>query len=364
MIFKIDKSCLNVIENEYAIKALNTLAYNREKGRNFIFAEKEVLDILKEKDCLDSLTQKVFKSLFNNSSENKLYFESVNKYINIVEKIDGDRVLKINDKEECNVKLEELSSNNMTDITIIITENGDDYELYKLIAKYYAKSNRIKTSIWFDLKLGGGSTTSKTLEYEIETNKEFETNKKLCLCIVDSDIKFLNGPAGDTKKSVEKFIKKKTQDFWKVIFLDVHEIENLLPICWMEKCTTDIKTSSETIKFLRYLTDKEKKHKAIYYFDIKNGIKKEKFICKDEKNKEYRKFWISYLEDYGIEIDKVEGEHIINGLSQKILSKVVKECIEKNWLDELNPIDEHLKEKWTSVGKDVFSWGCVGNRIL
>ena len=70
------------------------------------------------------------------------------------------------------------------------------------------------------------------------------------------------------------------------------------------------------------------------------------------------------MEDYGIEIDKVEDEHIINGLSQKILSKVVKECIEKNWLDELNPIDEHLKEKWTSVGKDVFSWGCVGNRIL
>ena len=56
------------------------------------------------------------------------------------------------------------------------------------------------------------------------------------------------------------------------------------------------------------------------------------------------------MEDYGIEIDKVEGEHIINGLSQKILSKVVKECIEKNWLDELNPIDEHLKVKLTSVG--------------
>ena len=374
MIFKIDKSCLNVIENEYAIKALNTLAYNREKGRNFIFAEKEVLDILKEKDCLDSSAQKVFKSLFNNSSENKLYFESVNKYINIVEKIDGDRVVKVNDKEECKVKLEELSSNNMTDITIIITENRDDYELYKLIAKYYAKSKRIKTSIWFDLKLGGGSTTSKTLEYEIETNKEFETNKKLCLCIVDSDIKFLNGPAGDTKKSVEEFIKKKTQDFWKVIFLDVHEIENLLPICWMEKCTTDIKTSSETIKFLKYLTDKEKEHKAIYYFDIKNGIKKEKFICKDKKSvekmkkfrkdEEYRKFCISYLKDYGIEIDKIKDEHIINGLSTKILSKVVKECIEKNWLDELNPIDEHLKEKWASVGKDVFSWGCVGNRIL
>lgn len=365
MIFKIDKSCLNAINNKDrdSIIALDDLASSRRKGKNFIFAEKSVLETLYKAD-ISKGAKEVFKSLFNNSSEDKLYWQTVNKYINVVDKVIEPQIEKIGDAEELKVELKSLKDSDIHDYTLLITENQSDCEFYKLIGQYYARSkNIVRTKIMFDLKPGGGDTTVNILSLTV--NNE---TRKLCLCIVDSDKKFPKDTGGSTKEHIKNFIKKHpVQDIWKVIILDVHEIENLLPISYIEKCSKDIRTSSNTIKFLKDLIDSE----AIFYFDMKDGIKKEKFICKDfgdptikkkfYKNENFRSYWEEYVKNYVKDMKNIQDEHIINGFGKKILERIIKEFSSKEIsLEE----DGYLKGKWISLGRDIFSWGCVGDRIL
>lgn len=372
MIFKIDESCLEAIDklNNDAISALEMLALNRKKGKNIIFAEKCVLEVLKECACFSLPVKFLFRSLLNNAIENKLYFKGVNKYINIVNKIDGNRVgKKDNNVEEFKVTLDELSQVDISDYTEFITENQDDAEFYKLITRYYVKSKSIKVSSEFDfeLKPGGGDTIAKILELEIKNKR------RLLLCIVDSDIKYPSAGKGSTIEHVEGVIEKEKEGFWKVIFLDVHEIENLLPLCWVEECTEDTVTSSDTIKFLRYLieTDKNRdKDKAIYYFDMKKGIEGKRYICSDtedenkmkeyRKNENFRKFWTTYLKGYGIAMDNLKSGDIISGFGNKVLSKVLEKYEKER---EFPKIDKYIEDRWLLLGKDIFSWGCVGRRI-
>ena len=368
MIFKIDKSCLDAINNKDrdSIIALDDLASNRRKGKNFIFAEKSVLEALYKADISEGAKQ-VFYSLFSKSSEDKLYLQAVNKYINVVDKVIEPQIGKNGNKEEFKVELKSLKDSDIYDYTVLITENQNDSEFYKLIGKYYARSkNIIKSKIMFDPKPGGGDTTVKILSVTVNN-----ATKKLCLCIVDSDKKFPKDTGGDTKKHIEKFIKEHpVQDIWKVIILDVHEIENLLPISYIEKCSKDVSTSSNTIKFLNHLISSYPIPEAIFYFDMKDGIKKEKFICKNPNNSEiqkkfnenanFRYYWHNYVISYGININTVSSEHIINGIGKKILEKIIKEFSSQEISLEK---DDYLKDKWISLGRDIFSWGCVGDRI-
>ena len=362
MIFKIDKSCLDAIDSgdRDAIAVLEQLALHRRAGKNYIFAEKGVLEKLMVQKDFSRTMRTLFKSLYNNSSEDKLYLKSVNKYINMVY-----NKTKEENKIEIVMELTSKKAVDICDTTVLITENQEDALFYELIAKYYTKYNGFKNiEFFFESKPGGGNTTAKVLERTVYTEN------RLCLCIVDSDKKFPDDSGGDTKKHVEDFTKCKTQDIWKAIILDVHEVENLIPIGWIEKCIP-----CETISFLKYLKRKvaEKKNDApIYYFDIKKGIEKDKFVCADsqDKNKKgfdksqcFRNYWSVYLKGYGIDLNnlgEINGKRIIQGTNEKILNKILgKYKIED--IDMVN--EEHLKDKWLSLGRDIFSWGCVGGRI-
>lgn len=366
MIFKIDESCLKAIDSgdnaaNAAIAILEQLALHRRAGKNYIFAEKGVLEKLMVQKDFSRPTRTLFKSLYNNSSEDKLYLKSVNKYINMVY-----NKTKEENKIEIVMELTSKKAVNICDTTVLITENQEDALFYELIAKYYTKYNGFKNiEIFFESKPGGGDTTARVLEQTVISEN------RLCLCIVDSDKKFPDDSGGTTKIHVEDFTKCKTQDIWKAIILDVHEVENLIPIGWIEKCIP-----CETISFLKYLKRKvaeEKNNAPIYYFDIKKGIEKDKFVCADSQNKQKRKnfnksecfrnYWSVHLKGYGIDLnnlEKINGKCIIQGANENILNKILgKYKIED--IDMVN--EEHLKDKWLSLGRDIFSWGCVGGRI-
>jgi hypothetical protein len=368
LIFKIDESCLKAIDlgDEDAIAALEQLALYRRKQRNYIFARKNVLEKLMVQDFFSKPVQSVFYSLLNRGAEDRSYLEGVNKCINIV----------YNKKNECNgkeisIELKSISNIDICDTTVLITENQEDALFYELIAKYYTKYKGFKNiEISFESKPGGGDTTARVLEQTVNSGN------RLCLCIVDSDKKFPNDSGGTTKIHVEDFTNCKTQDTWKAIILDVHEVENLIPIGWIEKCNTENYIPDKTISFLQYLKRNVtvgENNAPIYYFDIKKGIKKDKFVCADSQDKDiqkrfnksecFRNYWSEHLKDYGIDLDKLEkidGEYIIQGVDKNILNKILGKY--KN-VDNYTVNEEHLKDKWLSLGRDIFSWGCVGGRI-
>ena len=181
MIFKIDESCLKAIDSgdnaaNAAIAILEQLALHRRAGKNYIFAEKGVLEKLMVQKDFSRPTRTLFKSLYNNSSEDKLYLKSVNKYINMVY-----NKTKEENKIEIVMELTSKKAVNICDTTVLITENQEDALFYELIAKYYTKYNGFKNiEIFFESKPGGGDTTARVLEQTVISEN------RLCLCIVDS----------------------------------------------------------------------------------------------------------------------------------------------------------------------------------
>lgn len=65
------------------------------------------------------------------------------------------------------------------------------------------------------------------------------------------------------------------------------------------------------------------------------------------------------MDDYNILVDNTSNDNILYGLGN-ILSRVLEEKNVNILFNELNQIDDHLGEKWLTLGKDIFSWGCVG----
>lgn len=365
MLFKIDESCLSAIDrnDENAICALSSLALSRKYGHNVIFADRMVLENLINKNCFERPICNIFKKIFINS-ELKLYWKNINRYVVIVDEIKGDRLSIVEDKEEYKIALNELKSQTIFGKTILLTENIDDAKIYYIISKYYRNCNRInKFDTQFDEQMGGGGTIAKVLE-SISNKKENH-----CLCIVDSDKKFPEATCGDTMAKTQAFARNKEQHLWKLCCLDVHEIENLIPIKWIEKVTMDIPNIENCTNFINHLF--EKKDESIYYFDMKEGIKSDKFICsnKDDpsakkkynKAENFRRYWRQHLDSYNINIDNVSGEYIIPGTCKKLLEKIIKEYGDEICFEE---IEDHLKEKWLDIGITVFSWGCVGERII
>lgn len=368
MLFVIDEECLTALDakTEDAVAALEMLALNRRKCRNLIYAPKSVLEDLMKRTCFSDIVKKTFQALFNRSVEIKLYFNAVNRYVKIVSEITGERVSIIDGKEECKITLKELAECDVSNYTALITENLDDGRLYKLMGRYYEFENGLyRIPVEFEDKMGGGDTTAKLLELEVEKHE------RMCLCIVDSDKRFRDDTHGVTMQKIEQFCEGKKQDIWKVILLDVHEIENLLPIYWMKNASQDIEHASKTISFFNYLVSKHTdNNQPLFFFDIKEGIKRERFICIDTQNPDrvkqyrksenYRKYWRKYIEEYGIIIEDVSDIHIVNGVSKNILSKVLNIYEGEASFDD---IEEYLVPKWRDIGKEIFDWGCVGNRI-
>lgn len=365
MLFKIDESCLSAIDknDEDAIFALDSLAFNRKKGNNIIFAKKKILEDLMKRDCFSLVTRNVFKKMFI-KVEGKQYLKNTKKYILIVDEIKGHRLSLVDDKKECKITLKELAKSELSNKTTLITENIEEAKFYNMISKYYTKCNQMKKcNCSFNEHHGGGGTITTVLEQII--NKR----ENMCLCIVDSDKKFPGASNGDTMERVKRLCKNKEEDIWKLFCLDVHEIENLIPIEWVKNVTNDIENIGDCIKFLEHLLNTG--DEAIYFFDMKGGIKKSKFICSDKsdyeinkrynKDENFRNYWESYIIDYNIALNNVNGDFIIPGTCKKLLERIISKYENEFHIEQ---VEEHLKEKWLELGSVLFAWGCVGERII
>ena len=130
----------------------------------------------------------------------------------------------------------------------MLAENEDDISFYKMLGQFYVRESKIgKIKIDFEPRNGGGSTTYGVLQRIIE-----EKNR-MCLCIVDSDKKYGNAEPRETMQKVKEIANRNMQDYFEVILLDVHEIENLIPINVLEQIIKKLNISKQGIDFMRFL---------------------------------------------------------------------------------------------------------------
>lgn len=165
---------------------------------------------------------------------------------------------------------------------IILGENGNDASYYTFMAKNLFPHIPIS----FDIMSGGGSTTS-----EVFANIQ-KQNKRFCLVIADSDMKYPNAPLGGTAKAIEKVWNKKRAHL-DVYRLSVHEAENLLPVGFVKEKS---KTNKEARNFLSKMLQSKNLKFYWRYYDIKEGV----CISEIESSADYYSFAENlYKEVYG-----------------------------------------------------------------
>lgn len=374
MLYIVDESCLSALQekNIDCIGCLEELANSRRKCHILLGGERRILFEIAKSRELSTHARAVYKKLANNASEYKIYLESVSKYCRVVanekrigKKTDGNKEIII-------IPTNLMKERSFSEVVIFLGENVIDTQFYKYIGQYYLrKQNCGNINIAFEKRTGGGSTIASELEMILKDEQ------RLFFCIVDSDRKDGKSPFyGDTREKVESVLKNFSQNLGEVVFLEVHEVENLIPYKIINQIASNIPASSGAIKFMDFLRKSTSVDDApLRYFDIKGGLPKKNFILLEEdmdrikrfsRLEEYRKYWMQYLNEYGIiDLRNIDGNVIVSGISKNILKHALtymEGVYNKGQIDDV-VIDDYIKEEWDKIGEKVFTWGCVGNRI-
>ena len=379
MLFILDSSIVNDLESgsEDAMCVLQKLANARRSGKHLIYASRGVFNALANSPNLDEITRGVYHKILSNlpTSNLKKYKEQFSLCFRII----GSQNKKDSpEKNILDLSVEYLSDNSF-DETIFLAENLDDIKFYKFIAKIYKYFNELKNLELNFFEICGGGDTIGNQYKSIQQQED-----KFCLCLCDSDIDVPGSSLGTTAAKVKKY-DDPSKPLCKAEFLQVREIENLIPIAFLELLLIEKDEFKERVEKLKDILNNEEvieKHPNILkYIDLKKGIALGKSYNKIKNKPTFFQYWNSIVESYGCPIEfescfnnqecsegKVEKCMciILPGFNNKILEHILNKVIDKNDLETLASLikqDINLIEEWNSLGTTITSWGCGGNKM-
>lgn len=332
-------------------RMFENLAYAHWRGICFLCGDDKSIKWLRQK------FPNYYKGINSRHAELGSLFDSVETMV-VISYMEEPRLLKKLEGKARVILVENALEYSIGEKCCLLGENYTDCDFYTLLADRYCallpgKMRGIKLS--FQNTLGGGGTSHKVFEDCVVANK------KLTLCLADSDIKYdftKKYPKVSKGSTVKKLIEvndslslkpyKQLFDFYE---LCVHEAENLIPISVLRAISEaeHIYTMRPGIECLRKLFRK-KQYRAILIYDFKKGANQ----LKGDQAYEY---WCQV----GTKIGDVNFPPIC----ADILEKAIKHLSE---IDELGRkrvetvvLDCYLQPWWNIIGKKVFSWGIANN---
>lgn len=284
MIIEIDNSCLEKIDDVF-IEAIDTLAIDRSREKNFIFAETDLLKQISLIDGLSKLAKRVFESLSKKAAESKGIYNLSQYIIRIVNK-PLNPVTHQNGKTIFQVSLEDIKNKEFSSLPLFVVENLDDATFYKLLTEAFliGKHGRLPSPMDCDVRHGGGLTTASVLNYYRKTAKYS------ILCVVDSDKSFPLDKLGDTAKKIEQLEIDPEREFILCYTLGVREAENLLPWEWTKTISAEKrKLTSESCIITNLFHEYPE---CQFYYDLKKGFSK-----KNLDDKGFCDYWLPILSE-------------------------------------------------------------------
>lgn len=240
----------------------------------------------------------------------------------------------------------------------LLCEQLSDCRYYKIIGNSYLERHDIKgIGLHFMPDNGGGSTIGELLENRVR-DELVPT-----LCIVDSDRKYGPMPQmqrdGDTLKCIKES-EQKLSRFDGVLAphevypLDVHEIENLIPVSVLEtlldRCP-EMRPGIEAIKSVVSVCNPS----PAFFYDYKNGF------VDSKTDSQKREYWEKVAIQAGKQLESVEEltkaeKHISSKVFPPVAKHVLNQVLnEANGL-VINP-DPYLEGKWDALGAVITAWG-------
>lgn len=238
--------------------------------------------------------------------------------------------------------------------THVITENLADSDFYKFLIQFYCRSENITlcTHRYYPL-MGGGATSAKVLESEIELKQHFT------VAIADSDKHYSGADYGETYKKMQSVIDTKHPKFCALEKMErVAEIENLIPH-----------------KFLKLHNQYTEEHEKIFnrdpeHYDIKKGFSV-RSLFKDDMADHWRTRFpdIDFSKRDNLKAanpTKVEYDAAAKDLQDGNLiniswgSNVLSELLEVVDFSDVTSEDLTADQRyeWIKIGRFLFSWTC------
>jgi|GEM_PF-6223030 len=354
MIINIDNSVFHSY-HEQADKTkfyelIEEVCKKRRQGKHFVYTEKiNILRIL-EDEQLSSIQKSTLRTI---NKELTVFDEGLLKTCKVIHVIDSKVCEnKIYDEE---VVVDLSRQNFINDIipvaTLILENSNDDLVFSKIVDFVLQKKNLSNFFTDYHVVLGGGHTM-------IAECSTFLMSNPLTFAICDSDQKSPECEVGNTAKGVKGVFDtfNKAEQYYQ---LNVHEVENLLPLCILKE--TARKEQLPVINFLEYSVKQQPD--CYKFYDFKEGFKFSQ-IWNDRDNN-VSQFWkglyehyaestnICYSKDFlgGAKLNESDNV-IFNRLSSMLPHAISKiSHFEKN---ELTP--QVLEDIWFEVGEKLISW--------
>lgn len=164
---------------------------------------------------------------------------------------------------EWSLPLEWIRQNGVP-ISCILGENMRDAELFRICAMHQAALVRTGNSIRLDIGSGGGADTPRVLATEIETQR------RIFLCITDSDRACPCAPQSHTSNECARITNASTWISHHFALIE-REIENLLPANLVDDVVLSLSPSDLDSRLSALREISVGNTEAWAYFDLKEG---------------------------------------------------------------------------------------------
>lgn len=360
MIFYISEEITEDLNTDDAslINGLQSLADGRRCGKIEIIGNRNTLQKISEYSHLSSTARGVYERLFEKCTTSRSLLDNVEIYVDVKKNVEAPTKEEAgNGQVKISVPIKWIGENKLeVHPPILLCENLDDCNFYKYFGDYYKKEKRILgIDLNFEKQNGGGATTCNVFE-DIMTE-----NKKLCLCIVDSDKKYCGCQSlGQTAKSVEDRFNRKNTPIVDLHILTCHEAENLIPLTVLG----EIYDIDEINEVLEKSTDDCWK-----YIDFKEGLPA--FKLKNHLNEDFKNYWTNNIPRWDKDCltckhkcDEECTKNVYSGFGDNVLKTSVDEFFSKNSTQKVSEkIREPYVSLWSEIGRLIFSWGVVGEKV-
>lgn len=224
---------------------------------------------------------------------------------------------------------------------VMLTENEVDAAIYQSFSNaFFSDRKNLRSSYMLRLEAqgGGGSDTVKKFARYLD-------EKRPLICFIDSDKKHPKGCSGSTSQHFNKYPKGLNVGYYLEI-LNVHEIENLIPvslinILYPDHCYGAIYNNPSCIKYKGYP-------------DHKKGL-----TVRDAKEQDQ-----IYQDNFWREFYHLEDGANLCGTFSNLIQRT------KNYLEQTTPhkirelLDVDLDAELYSISRTVTNWGISLRRTL
>jgi len=243
---------------------------------------------------------------------------------------------------------EKNSDCNVLGIPKLVLEDLNDSKVYDAIIDKYRSENAVISNCEYNYQTihGGGGRMG-------EVCSENYNNPVNIFAICDSDMDSPSCTLGNTANSVKSFFEMKGIA-GNMIILDLHEVENLLPIQFLKN-----KARPEQLPVLKFLEYSSSiKPESYLFFDLKESYKYSDIYSAERISSTKSQYWKELFDSY----DRADNStwRIDNNSPSKTLinklSSMLPHAINDlgEYSGDIEPL--RLKEQWDFLGSILLNW--------